>query len=169
LNKVKPPRVAAAEERPEDLGLASSGTRFQCTLCGECCGLEVFLTSADIERIRRRREAKASIGVLYQTRSTLAACKDKAACYFLKGNRCGIYSSRPLQCRLYPFFPIRAKELGAIGMTVPSDVLRITREGDEYYISIAQYCPGLGRGPTPVWSDVISTWLQHIEEGGGGK
>jgi Fe-S-cluster containining protein len=165
LNEVKLTKVAAAEERPEDLGLASSGTRFQCTLCGECCGLEVFLTSADIERIRRRREAKASIGELSRSRSTLAVCKEKAACYFLKGKRCGIYSSRPLQCRLYPFFPIRAKELGT---TVPSDVLRITREGDEYYISIAQYCPGLGRGPVPVWSDVISTWLQYVEEGGEG-
>ena len=57
----------------EGLGFASTDTRFQCTICGDCCQLEVFLTSADVERIKLRKDAEQYVEELFKSRSTLAA------------------------------------------------------------------------------------------------
>jgi Fe-S-cluster containining protein len=148
----------------EGLGFASTETRFQCTICGDCCQLEVFLTSTDVERIRLRKEAESYAEELSKSRSTLVAGEGKAACLFLRSNRCSIYESRPLQCRLYPFFPIAAEVLEANGITMPPNAARRTRGSTVYYFSIGQRCPGLGRGPVPEWEDILSTWLQYVKE-----
>jgi len=149
---------------PEGLGFATADTRFQCTICGECCQLEVFLTSADVERIRLSKDAKRYAEELSKRRSTLAAGEGKAACLFLRSTRCSIYESRPLQCRLYPFFPIAAEVLEASGLTMPDRAVRSVRGSTVYYFSIGQHCLGLGKGPIPEWESILSTWLQYVKE-----
>jgi len=160
--------MASPDQRPEDMGFASEDTKFQCTICGECCQLEVFLTNADIERIKRGEGGK-SIFELSGNRSTLTAHEDKAACRFLSDNHCGIYESRPLQCRLYPFFPIAAGDLEAIGLTIPPNAVKVNRGTSGYYFSIGQGCPGIGRGPKPEWDEILSIWLQLMKEEEGAQ
>ena len=149
---------------PESLEFASTDTKFQCTICGDCCQLEVFLTSADVEKIRRRRGAEKYAEELSRSRSTLAASEGKPACLFLRHNRCSIYESRPLLCRIYPFFPIAAEDLEASGLTMSSNAVRIAYGSTVYYFSMNRDCPGLGRGPIPEWGDILSTWLQYVKE-----
>lgn len=154
--------MTSPDRRPEEMGFASADTRFQCTICGECCQLEVFLTNADMERIKRGVGAESSM--LPGNRGTLTAHEEKAACRFLNDDRCSIYESRPLQCRLYPFFPIAAEDLEAVGLTVPPNAIKLFHGKAGYYFSIGRGCPGLGRGSKPDWGEILSIWLQFVKE-----
>jgi len=156
--------MASPDQRPEDMRFALADTKFQCTICGECCQLEVFLTNADIERIKLGVGAETSMLEALGNRGTLSAHEDKAACRFLNDNRCSIYESRPLQCRLYPFFPIAAGDLEAVGLTVPPNAVKLYRGKAGYYFSIGRGCPGLGRGLKPDWGEILSIWLQLVKE-----
>ena len=152
--------MASPGQRPEEF--ASAETKFRCTICGECCQLEVFLTDADIERIRRGLGAE--VLDMSGDRGTLTAHEERAACRFLKGDRCSIYEFRPLQCRLYPFFPISAGDLESVGLTVPPNAVKIVRGKTGYYFSIGRGCPGLGRGPKPDWDEILAIWQQLVKE-----
>ncbi|MDO4559567.1 MAG: YkgJ family cysteine cluster protein [bacterium] len=112
------------------------GVRFACAACGRCCGGEpgsIWVTPGEREKIARelgideltlrkeyltRREGRCSIKE-----------RENYDCIFLGLNsrRCEIYKVRPLQCRLFPFWPsmLRDKKIW------------------NYY---ADYCPGMNNG-----------------------
>jgi hypothetical protein len=90
------------------------GLRFSCLGCGRCCRGEpgsVWLLPADEERLARCLEL--SLGE-FRSRFALRragrwSLRERANydCVLLadRGMRCGGYGGRPLQCRLFPFWP----------------------------------------------------------------
>ena len=71
--------------------------------------------------------------------------RENPECVFLEGgNRCGIYSGRPTQCRTWPFWPE--------AMSVKA-----------WKSEVAAFCPGVGKGK--VWSaeDIERTLAEQIK------
>jgi len=100
--------------------------KFRCTGCGNCCKEPLLpLTDADVRRIMDRtgdRPAdivrwvdKGGIDMddepeafvrLRQGKRVMVLRHGRRGCRYLGGDdRCSIYSSRPLGCRIYPFDP----------------------------------------------------------------
>ena len=100
--------------------------RFRCTGCGHCCrDLRVPLTHADVRRLVDATGRPASQIVAWLPTSEvdltgepgslvlldhpgghalMALAQEGGACTFLAADeRCGVYSARPGNCRLYPF------------------------------------------------------------------
>jgi len=100
--------------------------RFRCTSCGNCCrDLRVPLTHADLRRLVDATGRPASQFVAWlPTREVdligepgslvlldhegghalMALAQRDGACVFLGADqRCGVYSARPGNCRVYPF------------------------------------------------------------------
>ncbi len=89
---------------------------FKCDLCGRCCTEEfndhVFLLDADTAVIKQIDafaltpapdfEFCDQHGRFYVSGYALKS-KPDGSCYFLKGGRCRIYSSRLSICRVYPY------------------------------------------------------------------
>ena len=112
------------------------GLFFECTACGKCCGGEpgeIWVTKEERSKIAeslgidekhlreeylRKREGRIGIKE-----------KENFDCIFLEMNsrHCKIYKVRPLQCRLFPFWP---------------SMLCDKRAWDFY----SQRCPGMNRG-----------------------
>jgi uncharacterized protein len=86
---------------------------FKCTGCGDCCkgGGDVFFTDEDLNAIEEFYEIKDSQKAKFRKKfiqykeNGLYVHSSEIDCFFLKDNRCEIYSLRPLQCRSYPFWP----------------------------------------------------------------
>lgn len=89
------------------------GLRFECQPdCGECCTQSVFgsgevqgvfLTKRDAQRL-----AKAGLDWAVEERDGYRLlAEENGTCVFLdtETKGCGIYGSRPTQCRNYPFMP----------------------------------------------------------------
>jgi len=116
------------------LAMSVSGERFlrfRCTGCGNCCKEPLLpLTDGDIRRIQERTgdsvndivrwvdrngiemddEPEAFV-VLRQGKRVMVLAHERGACRYLgSDNRCGIYESRPLGCRIYPFDPTFTKK-----------------------------------------------------------
>ncbi len=110
------------------------GFRFQCVPgCSNCCEQKgnVYVTEGDIERAARflglPREAFEARYV-YRTRHQIRLRKPpKSACFFLADKRCTIHPVKPVQCRLFPFWP----ELV---------------EHPAQWTAASGYCPGMGQG-----------------------
>jgi Fe-S-cluster containining protein len=100
--------------------------KFRCTGCGNCCKDPLLpLTDADVRRIQARTgDAAADIvrwvdrqgidmddepeafAMLRQGKRVMVLRHENGGCRYLgDDNRCTIYSSRPLGCRIYPFDP----------------------------------------------------------------
>lgn len=100
--------------------------RFRCTGCGNCCrDLRVPLTAADVKRLVEATGRPAAEFVAWlPTREVdligepgslvlldhegghvlMTLAQQRGACVFLGGDeRCGVYSARPGNCRMYPF------------------------------------------------------------------
>lgn len=99
---------------------------FRCTGCGNCCKEPLLpLTDADVRRIMERTgdrpadivrwvdrggidmddEPEAFVR-LRQGKRVMVLRQTNGRCRYLGADdRCGIYSSRPLGCRIYPFDP----------------------------------------------------------------
>ena len=92
----------------------SKGLFFTCLGCGRCCRGEpgaIFVTpeeeqalavlhSVELEEFRRRFETG-------RWESPSLKEKERGECVFFSSpeNRCSVYPIRPLQCRLFPFWP----------------------------------------------------------------
>lgn len=96
-----------------------SGVRFQCRECGACCGGQpgtVWVTPDERARIAAElvvSPAEFRQKYLFRTegKCSLNECENYD-CIFLERNskRCRIYKVRPLQCRLFPFWPSMLKD-----------------------------------------------------------
>lgn len=115
---------------------APSGTlRFTCQPgCTKCCEVSgyVYFTEADIRNAARfLGVTKAAFEKQYIYRTAhqrrMRKPKDKRQCHFLKDGGCGIHPVKPVQCRLFPFWP----ELV---------------EDRKQWRQTATFCPGIGQG-----------------------
>lgn len=100
--------------------------KFRCTGCGNCCKDPLLpLTDTDVARISRstaedprdfvRWEDRHGIDMddepeafvrLRRGKRVMVMRQGRGGCYFLGAdNRCKIYGSRPLGCRIFPFDP----------------------------------------------------------------
>jgi len=100
--------------------------KFKCTGCGNCCKEPLLpLTDADVRRIMARTGDRPSEIVrwvgrdgidmddepeafvrLRQGKRVMVLRQANGRCRYLgRDDRCSIYSSRPLGCRIYPFDP----------------------------------------------------------------
>jgi Fe-S-cluster containining protein len=105
--------------------------KFRCTGCGNCCKTPLLpLTDRDLERIVDRTGDKASDVVVWidkdgiemddepeafvmltQGKRVMVLRHQRGRCRYLgDDNRCTIYQSRPLGCRVYPFDPTFSKK-----------------------------------------------------------
>jgi Fe-S-cluster containining protein len=99
---------------------------FRCTGCGNCCKEPLLpLTDGDVRRIAARTGDAPSDFVVWidrdgidmddepeafiklrQGKRVMVLRHERGGCRYLgKDNRCSIYESRPLGCRIYPFDP----------------------------------------------------------------
>jgi Fe-S-cluster containining protein len=114
-----------------------SGLRFECTLCGLCCGdakqklRHVLLLRSEVQRIATQTNKHASSFASKIDGKTPYTYEMKKSidgkCIFLNENKCTIYSLRPLICRFYPF-ELTTDEKGKV-------TIRSTME-----------CPAIGTG-----------------------
>ena len=112
--------------------------RFECSLCGICCGdtkdktRHILLTEQEANWIAAEtnqpiaffaHEGEVKSPFRYEMRKNA----DTGKCVFLKENRCVIYSKRPLICSFYPF-----------GLE--------TDENERKVFYFTNECPGISRG-----------------------
>jgi Fe-S-cluster containining protein len=111
------------------------GLRFECQPgCTECCTQKgfVYLAETDLPRIAQflgLTPAEFERKFVYRTarRLRLRVPRD-SQCHFLRDGGCSIHPVKPVQCRIFPFWP---------------ELLDSLRE----WKKTARYCPGIGKGP----------------------
>lgn len=112
------------------------GVRFECEQCGSCCGGEpgaIWVTPAEITALAEfLGMEEQALRAEYLTRSGgRSSIKEleNYDCVFLSRNKglCEIYKVRPLQCRLFPFWPSLLRDQNIWN----------------YYATI---CPGMSKG-----------------------
>ena len=109
--------------------------RFECQPgCTECCTQKgfVYLGEGDAGRIAAflgMSEAEFERRYVFRTsrRARLRVPRD-AQCSFLRDGGCSIHPVKPVQCRIFPFWP---------------ELVESRRE----WRKAARYCPGMGKGP----------------------
>lgn len=138
-----------AKSQPQQKSSApwySEGIRFSCTGSGKCCVSHgqygfVYVTKADRKKMAEHLNLTPSAFTRTYCRKVdgLFALKDSEnstdrvrPCVFLNEKACGIYESRPTQCRTWPFWP----ETMVNQKTWRKDV--------------EKFCPGVGTGQ--LWS-----------------
>jgi uncharacterized protein len=122
--------VAISRTSPEIRFTCQAG----CTRCCEVSGY-VYLTEEDVTNAARHLgmpQADFEAAYIYRTRHMRRIRKPKRGnskqCPFLDGGGCGIHPVKPLQCRLFPFWPELVESRAAWRKT-------------------AEWCPGIGQGP----------------------
>lgn len=113
----------------------SAGLKFECQAgCTACCEQRgfVYLSEEDVLRIAAHLQLSAEEferSFCYRTkkRVRLRVPRD-AQCTFLQVGGCSIHSVKPVQCRIFPFWPE-------------------TVESRREWRKLAQYCPGIDKGP----------------------
>jgi Fe-S-cluster containining protein len=113
----------------------AEGLRFQCQPgCTACCEQRgfVYLTEDDIARAAAYLEMTAATferRYVFRTRrrARLRVPRD-VNCHFLVDGGCSIHPAKPVQCRIFPFWP---------------ELVESRRE----WRKTAHYCPGIGKGP----------------------
>jgi len=108
--------------------------RFQCQPgCTKCCEQKgfVYLTEADLGRIAKflgLKESEFERRYVYRTRHLLRLRMPRhTQCHFLREDGCSIHPVKPVQCRVFPFWP---------------ELVDDKRE----WRKTAAWCPGIGRG-----------------------
>ena len=111
------------------------GLRFECQPgCTACCEVEgqVHLTENDLLRIAEYVGLPAGEferKYVFRTRNILRLRKPRhAQCYFLKDGGCSVHPVKPVQCRLFPFWPELVEQKAA-------------------WNKAAKTCPGIHKGP----------------------
>lgn len=123
----------------------ADGLSFSCTQCGNCCtGAPgyVWLQDGDADRIAAHLAVPVEEVMLMHARKghrglTLREKNNGDCVYFEQGKGCVIYPVRPAQCRTWPFWESN---------------LRSRKNWD----SIAEGCPGIGRGPLIGVEEIVS-------------
>ncbi|MFM8930465.1 MAG: YkgJ family cysteine cluster protein [Gemmataceae bacterium] len=123
----------------------AAGLSFTCTQCGNCCtGAPgyVWLQEGDAERIAAHLALPVEEVTLMHARKghrglTLREKNNGDCVYFEQGKGCVVYPVRPAQCRTWPFWESN---------------LRSRKNWD----SIAEGCPGIGRGPLIGVDEIVS-------------
>lgn len=108
--------------------------RFECQRgCTKCCEVTgyVYFTEADVTNAARfvgMPQAEFERRYIYRTRHLRRLRKPRGKqCHFLRDGGCSIHSVKPVQCRLFPYWP---------------ELLEDRRE----WRRTARYCPGIGKG-----------------------
>ena len=114
------------------------GIRFECQGSGKCCVSRnsygfVYLSNKDLIRfsksfkisLKKFKEKYCQItdGFIHLVEKS----ELKGNCIFLKNNKCSVYSSRPSQCRTWPFW---------------NDNMNVKVWNEDVSIN----CPGVGKG-----------------------
>jgi Fe-S-cluster containining protein len=117
------------------------GLRFECQPdCGKCCTSaregSVLLEPSDIEALARRLRISPQRFVRKFTMREEGgelelARTDEGSCVFLVDRKCSVYESKPIQCSIYPFFPLD-------GFTPIESPYTWRYE--------KKFCPGIGKG-----------------------
>jgi Fe-S-cluster containining protein len=117
---------------------STHGFQFACVPgCSQCCDVEgyVYLTEDDLRRIACHvglTAAEFERRYIYRTRHLLRLRKpqgpEKRQCQFRDGGACSIHAVKPVQCRLFPFWPEMVENVTG-------------------WLKTAQSCPGIGTGP----------------------
>jgi Fe-S-cluster containining protein len=91
------------------------GLHFSCTQCGKCCTGTTGSVEINEEEIEQMAQflhlSIKNFKKLYikkrNNKSLLVEKKSPSGfdCIFFQNNQCAVYKARPLQCRLYPFWP----------------------------------------------------------------
>lgn len=115
--------------------IQEDGIRFTCQPgCTKCCEVSgyVYLSEDDLPN------AAAYLGLtptdfeekyVFRTRHMRRLRKPRGAqCHFLKDGGCAIHPVKPVQCRLFPFWPELVESRRA-------------------WKSTGRWCPGVGQGP----------------------
>ena len=126
------PRI---QKRDDGLPWYADGLRFACQACGRCCGGApgyVWLEKEEAVRIAEH------LGLTYKAfrrtylrrgwRGLTLKEKPNYDCVMLSGGQCTIYPVRPLQCRIWPFWPMNLASPKA-------------------WDAAAKRCIGIGKGP----------------------
>jgi len=119
----------------EPVSVGNFPFRFQCQPgCTNCCTQtgHVYVTDEDIERIaaflgleRRKFESRYVYRVKNRARLTVPAAH---SCHFLMDGGCSIHAVKPLQCRVFPYWPENVPNRSS-------------------WKALRRYCPGVGVGP----------------------
>ena len=113
----------------------SDGLRFECQPgCIRCCNTSgyVYITANDLERLSEftgMTTAEFEAKYVYRTKHLLRLRKPRdKECPFLLDSGCSVHPVKPVQCRLYPFWP---------ELVTYRDIW--DHEGE-------RKCPGIGKG-----------------------
>lgn len=111
-----------------------TGLRFECQPgCTRCCEQKgfVYLSQADLGGIAKflgLSEAEFERRYVYRTRHLLRLRMPRhTQCHFLGEGGCSIHPVKPVQCRIFPFWP---------------ELVKHKRE----WRKTAAWCPGIGQG-----------------------
>jgi len=116
---------------------STSVLKFECQPgCSKCCEVSgyVYLTETDVTKAAAYLQMDQSAfeaRYIYRTRHTRRIRKPRGKgrqCPFLSESLCGIHPAKPVQCRLFPFWPELVEDRKAWKQT-------------------AKWCPGIGQGP----------------------
>jgi len=109
--------------------------RFECqTGCTNCCTQRghVFVTDDDVGRIAAHLDLeRAAFERRYVYRSKWGARLSMPlgrTCHFLRDGGCAIHEVKPLQCRVFPYWPENVANRSS-------------------WKGLRRYCPGVGAGP----------------------
>ena len=118
-------------------GIYENGIKFKCQGSANCCVSRgsygfVFLSNKDLKKLAKYLSISVNEFKFKYCQTTngfihLKEIKGNVDCFFLKNKRCQVYSSRPTQCRTWPFWPTNMNS-------------------KSWNNDIVNFCPGVGKG-----------------------
>jgi hypothetical protein len=139
--------------QPEPLPWYAEGLRFGCMACGRCCGGGPGYVWMDEDELTEMSEffglpilefRRLYVRRLWRGMSLRE--RENYDCVLLDANhRCMAYGVRPLQCRIWPFWPSNLKS-------------------PETWQEAARRCPGIGQGPVIRYEQIEAQRLEMADE-----